>query len=155
MKLKNRRHAKILEIINDNNIETQDELTLFLNAAGFKATQATVSRDIKELQLVKILTKENVYRYEQRDKASSGNNVLSAKSQAVIREGIMNVRVAQNIVVVKCYTGMAQAVCASIDTLDRTNIVGTLAGDDTIFIVATDNDTALEVVSEINSITAG
>ena len=152
MKLKSRRHAKILEIINDNNIETQDELTLFLNAAGFKAT---VSRDVKELHLVKILTKDNVYRYEQRDKAVSGGSVLSAKSQAVMREGIMNVRVAQNIVVVKCYTGMAQAVCASIDALDRTNIVGSLAGDDTIFLVATDNDRALDIVSEINAITAG
>ena len=140
MKLKSRRHAKILEIINDNNIETQDELTLFLNAAGFKATQATVSRDIKELHLVKILTKDNVYRYEQRDKAVSGGSVLSAKSQAVV---------------VKCYTGMAQAVCASIDALDRTNIVGSLAGDDTIFLVATDNDRALDIVSEINAITAG
>ena len=96
-----------------------------------------------------------VYRYEQRDKAVSGGSVLSAKSQAVMREGIMNVRVAQNIVVVKCYTGMAQAVCASIDALDRTNIVGSLAGDDTIFLVATDNDRALDIVSEINAITAG
>ena len=149
------RQNKILELIEKYEIETQDKLVSMLRDFGYEVTQATISRDIKELHLVKILTKDNVYRYEQRDKAVSGGSVLSAKSQAVMREGIMNVRVAQNIVVVKCYTGMAQAVCASIDALDRTNIVGSLAGDDTIFLVATDNDRALDIVSEINAITAG
>ena len=153
--MKSKRHVKILELIRKYEIETQEELGVQLQKRGYRVTQATISRDIKELHLVKILTKDNVYRYEQRDKAVSGGSVLSAKSQAVMREGIMNVRVAQNIVVVKCYTGMAQAVCASIDALDRTNIVGSLAGDDTIFLVATDNDRALDIVSEINAITAG
>lgn len=152
MKLKNRRHAKILEIINDNNIETQDELTLFLNAAGFKATQATVSRDIKELHLVKILTKDNIYKYEQREKAAVSSKAISAKSQAMMREGIVGISPAQNLVVVKCYVGMAQAVCAAIDSFDHEIIVGSIAGDDTIFLATVDNEAALELVTEIKTI---
>ena len=132
MKVKNRRHAKILELIGDNNIETQDELTLFLNASGFKTTQATVSRDIKELHLVKILTKDNVYRYEQRDKASAATPHITAKSQGIMRDSIISLRTAQNLIVVKCYAGMAQAACAAIDTLGNEMIIGTIAGDDTI-----------------------
>lgn len=152
MKVKNRRHAKILELIKDNNIETQDELTLFLNASGFKTTQATVSRDIKELHLVKILTKDNVYRYEQREKAGTAVPHITAKSQGIMRDSIISLRTAQNLIVVKCYSGMAQAACAAVDALDNEMIIGTIAGDDTILLVASDNASAETVKNDITSI---
>ena len=112
--MKTRRHAKILELIKEHDIDTQDELLRYLRDSGFDVTQATVSRDIKELRLVKTLSRAGKYRY------STGSENISA---------------AQNMLVIRCMTGMAQAVCASLDSMHWPGFVGTLAGDDTIFIV--------------------
>ena len=129
MKHKNRRQEKILEIIKDNNIETQDELTMYLNASGYKATQATVSRDIRELHLVKVMTKENGYRYEQRG-AEEEDREISSKARNLLRDSVLSVRRS---------VGMAQAACTAIDSVENEVIVGSLAGDDTIFLATEDN----------------
>lgn len=152
MKLKNKRHAKILELIRDNDIETQEDLALYLNAAGFKTTQATVSRDIKELHLVKILTKDNIYKYEQREKAAGTTRAISLKSQGIMKDSIINVIPAGNLVVVKCYPGMAQGACAAIDSMNKGSIIGSIAGDDNIFLATSSNDIAEQLVNEINKI---
>lgn len=149
MKQKNRRHSKIIDIIRNEHIETQDELTEKLNQAGFAATQATVSRDIKELQLVKTLTSDNRYRYTIPSKTTSSQPLLPSKFFGIIREGIISAEQAQNIVVVKCYSGMAQGVCAAIDSLEREDVVGSIAGDDTIFLAAHDSVAAKKIVDNI------
>lgn len=152
MKYKEKRHARILEIIKTTPVETQDELTDLLIRSGFQTTQATVSRDIKELHLFKTLTKENRYKYEQASSQSAVKRPLPIKFHGIMRDSIISVDYAMNIVVVKCYSGMAQGACAAIDTLDKSEIVGTIAGDDTIFIAARTVDSAKAVVTNISEI---
>lgn len=152
MKLKNKRHAKILELVRDNDIETQDELALYLNAAGYKTTQATVSRDIKELHLVKILTKDNVYKYEQRDRAAGTDHEISLKSQGIMRDSIISVAPAGTLLVVKCFPGMAQGACAAIDSMNKSSIVGSIAGEDNIFLATTSEDAAAQLAGEFKAI---
>lgn len=129
--MKSGRHAKILEIISEFSIETQDELLNRLKEAGYKATQATISRDIKDLRLVKTLGAEGKYRYVTATEKSAVNR---SGFEAMFTSSVKSVDFAQNIVVVKTYSGMANAVCASLDSTDHSAVVGTIAGDDTIFI---------------------
>lgn len=152
MKFKERRHARILEIIKTTPVETQDELTELLIQSGFQTTQATVSRDIKELHLTKSLTKENKYRYECPEVQAESKKPLSSKFYGIMRDSILSVDNAMNLVVVKCYAGMAQGACAAIDTLDNGEIVGTIAGDDTIFIAAKSVEIAKSIVENIKKI---
>lgn len=152
MKLKEKRHARILEIIKTTPVETQDELTDLLIKSGFQTTQATVSRDIKELHLYKTLTKENKYRYECSEPQQETKKPLSVKFHGIMRDSIISVDNAMNLVVVKCYPGMAQGACAAIDTLDHGEIVGTIAGDDTIFIASKSVEIAKSIVENIKSI---
>lgn len=152
MKYKEKRHARILEIIKSTPVETQDELTELLIQSGFQTTQATVSRDIKELHLYKTLTKENKYRYECSDSQVDGKKPMPSKTYSIMRDSIVSVDNAMNLVVVKCFAGMAQGACAAIDTLDNGEIVGTIAGDDTIFIAAKSIDIAKSIVDNITNI---
>lgn len=152
MKLKEKRHARILEIIKTTPVETQDELTELLIRSGFQTTQATVSRDIKELHLYKSLTKENKYRYEYTEAVPDSKRSLSGKFYGIMRDSIISVDNAMNLVIVKCYPGMAQGACAAIDTLDNGEIVGTIAGDDTIFIASRSVDIAISIVENIKGI---
>lgn len=152
MKFKEKRHARILEIIKEKEVETQDELTELLIQSGFQTTQATVSRDIKELHLYKTLTKDNKYRYECSDVRNDFRKSNSGKFYGIMRDSITSVDNAMNLVVVKCYPGMAQGACAAIDTLDNGEIVGTIAGDDTIFIAAKTVEAARSIVENINNI---
>lgn len=152
MKYKEKRHARILEIIKSTPVETQDELTELLIQSGFQTTQATVSRDIKELHLYKTLTKENKYRYECSDSQGDGKKPMPSKTYSIMRDSIVSVDNAMNLVVVKCFAGMAQGACAAIDTLDNGEIVGTIAGDDTIFIAAKSIDIARSIVDNITNI---
>lgn len=147
MKLKNKRHIKILELIKAYDIDTQEALTEYLSAAGFDVTQATVSRDIRELHLLKVQT-ESGYRYEQRETVSHDTG-LPGGVYNFVRENIVSVRLAQNIVVIKCYPGMADAVCASIDSEEKKYVVGSIAGDDTIFLAAEDNSSAEKLKKDI------
>jgi transcriptional regulator of arginine metabolism len=130
--LKRKRHALILELIQQYEITTQDELLAKLRENGFEVTQATVSRDIKELRLVKAMSPSGQYRYMAG--AAQGDEYL-AKFYTIFSGSVISVDYAGNTCVVKCYAGMAQAACAAIDAMHFEGIVGTLAGDDTIFVL--------------------
>ena len=145
--MKARRHAKILELINSTPIETQDELLNLLGQSGFPVTQATVSRDIKELRLVKTLTIDGKYHYTTHTAPPS--NEMTGKFMLIFAEAVKEIDSAGNMVVIKCLTGMANAACAAIDTLHWSGVVGTLAGDDTIFMVMRDDHNARELVTQL------
>lgn len=147
--MKSDRHAEILKIIENNSIETQDELLGKLKAAGFKATQATISRDIKDLRLVKALGNDGRYRYIA---AEPPGTDVRKNLGALLNSSMISMETAQNIVVIKTLGGMANAVCASIDAREYRAIVGTIAGDDTIFIACRDSSLAAELVSEFKKL---
>ena len=130
--MKLRRHEAIIDLVNNQDINTQEELMENLQKQGFKVTQATVSRDIKELRIFKALGKDGKYRY-----STGGRNALDKTSgfESLFASSVEEVDSAENIVVIKTLTGMAQAVCMSLDNIDFENIVGTIAGDDTIFVL--------------------
>ena len=134
------RHNKILEIINENDIETQEELANFLNNEGYNVTQATVSRDIKEMKLTKMSVNG-------RQKYVAFKNVetdLNNKYKRVLKDGFSSMDMAQNILVIKTVSGMAMAVAAALDAMEWNEIVGTIAGDDTIMCaIRTVEDTKL------------
>ena len=130
--MKRKRHALILELIQQYEITTQDELLAKLRENGFEVTQATVSRDIKELRLVKAMSPSGQYRYMAG--AAQGDEYL-AKFYTIFSGSVISVDYAGNTCVVKCYAGMAQAACAAIDAMHFEGIVGTLAGDVTIFVL--------------------
>lgn len=147
--MKTRRHAKILELIKEHDIDTQDELLRHLRESGFDVTQATVSRDIKELRLVKTLSRTGNYKY------STGNEStgdMSSKFYSLFSDSVISVEAAQNIVVIKCITGMAQAVCASMDAVYWQGFVGTLAGEDTIFVVCRSEAIAQDTQGEFRKL---
>ena len=147
--MKTRRHAKILELIKEYDIDTQDELLIHLRESGFDVTQATVSRDIKELRLVKTLSRTGNYKYS--TGGDSGND-MSSKFYSLFSDSVLSVEAAQNMIVVKTLNGMAQAVCAAMDAAYPQHFVGTLAGEDTIFIVCRDLDTAVESQDEFRKL---
>lgn len=143
--MKYERHNKILEIITDNEIETQDELIGRLKQSGYEVTQATVSRDIKELRLIKAATEHGTYKYvvsspddAQKDEQLKNDQRITAKYRKIIAETVIEVDCAQNLTVAKTLSGMAQAAAAALDGLEWQDIVGSIAGDDTILIVARD-----------------
>ncbi len=144
--MKTRRHAKILEIINNNSVETQEELQSLLREAGYNVTQATVSRDIKELRLIKTPDAAGGYHYST---ARDGGEHISARFHSIFADSVVNVQYAQNIVVVHCLTGMAQAACAAMDSLHWKQVIGTLAGDDTFICVVTSERDAEDLVLEL------
>ena len=147
--MKNDRQNQLLQIISEEIIETQEQLLERLQAKGIKSTQATISRDIKELSLVKSVTEDGKYKYTTSRKKQNDN--LEKKFRSVFVESVMLVDYAQNTVVVKCHTGMANAACAALDTMGLPGIVGTLAGDDTIFVLMRTEDLAHEITEEIRS----
>ena len=140
--MKNNRQSKILEIISAENIETQEQLLSRLQDYGITSTQATISRDIKQMHLIKEPVGHGVYKY-----AVSGNRTklnFAEKLRTIFRESITSVESAQNIVVVKTMPGLASAACAAMDSMDFSVVVGSLAGDDTAFIVMRDTASAEE-----------
>ncbi len=147
MKLK--RQASILEIIRRQPVDTQEELQRLLKDEGFHVTQATVSRDIKEMRLIKILDSDGRYRYsvERRE-----GTQISSKFHSLFADAVTNVNYASNIVVIKCLNGMAQAVCAAMDSLHWEGLIGTLAGDDTFIGIATTEARAAELTEELNKL---
>ena len=128
---KNIRQEKILEIISNYNISTQEQLMMKLLESGFDVTQATVSRDIKAMNLIKIQDNSGQYRYT----APKKDNEQQEKYDAILGHAVIDADYAMNITVIHCYPGMANAACASIDNIHFQNSVGTIAGDDTIFIL--------------------
>lgn len=147
--MKKGRHEAILSLIKKENIGTQDELMQRLNEMGYKVTQATVSRDIKALKLVKTPFEAGQYRYTV---SSSEGEDHSGKYYSILSHSVTDVNFAGNMVVVKCFSGMAQAACAALDSLMIDKIVGTLAGDDTIFALCRDELNAREFKDYIEKI---
>ena len=145
--MKNDRQAKILEIITSENIETQEQLLNRLQEMGINSTQATISRDIKQMHLIKEPMGQGMYRY-----AVSGNRTklnFAERLRTIFREGITSIDSAQNIVVLKTMPGLASAACAAMDSMEFPFMVGSLAGDDTVFIIMRDNESAAEFCKEI------
>lgn len=142
------RQSKIIELIHRYNIETQEELSDLLREAGFKVTQATISRDIRDLKLTKI-TENGKPKYKVLNQA---DNDLTHKYIETLRNGFIFMDIAQNIIVIKTFSGMAMAVAASIDSMDITGIVGCIAGDDTIMCVVRTEEEAPSVMDNLNKL---
>ncbi len=147
--MKVKRQAKILEIIQRQPVDTQEELQNLLKTEGFHVTQATVSRDIKEMRLIKMLDPNGRYRYsvERREGMQ-----ISSKFHSLFADAVLTVQFAGNIVVIKCLNGMAQAVCAAMDALHWDGLIGTLAGDDTFIGVAVSEQKAMELTEELKKL---
>jgi len=150
--MKYNRHAKILELIENYDIVTQDELVEKLKSDGFEVTQATISRDIKELRLVKVMTPEGKAKYAT---MNNDTGVLSEKLLTVLRGGYVTSDYANNILVVKTLPGMASAVASTIDSLGWAEIVGTIAGDDTIMVITRAERIAEELQDRFNQLLKG
>ncbi|MBO4406180.1 MAG: arginine repressor [Clostridia bacterium] len=131
--MKFKRHNTILRLITENDIETQQQLAEMLVAEGFPATQATVSRDIKELNIIKVHDHDEHYKYAVAK--TENQNSDSSKLHTIFRESVVSIDYAVNTVVIRTLIGTASAAAAAIDSMHLPNIVGTLAGDDTIFVV--------------------
>jgi transcriptional regulator of arginine metabolism len=144
--LKSKRHNKILQIINEIDIETQEELAEELKEANFDVTQATVSRDIKTLKLVKIQSASGNYKYVAPNKESKD---INTKLASILRNAAVSVENVDKFVVVKTLTGSAMAVAEAIDTLFDTEVAGTIAGDNTIFILVRTLEKAEELVDKV------
>ena len=147
--MKAKRHAKILELISKREIDTQEELLKALRESQFNVTQATVSRDIKELRLIKALSPDGNYRYTAPGKQE--NKSLRDKYVSILSDSILTIDYAGNTGVVKCNVGMAQAACAAIDGMEWDTLVGTLAGDDTIFILMRTEKDAKEFAARLHA----
>ena len=150
--MKTQRQAKIMEIISSKDIETQEQLLEALQSSGFKSTQATISRDIKELRIVKELTSLGTYRYTASAKEVGGT--FSARLNTIFKECITSYDYAQNMVVIKTMPGLASAACSAIDAMNMSVVVGTLAGDDTAFVVMRDSNAAAAFCAEIQKLLA-
>lgn len=144
--MKNVRQAKILELIKEHRFDTQEDLQAKLKECGFNVTQATVSRDIRELGIIKSVGEDGIYKYragKDRERVE-----ISGKYALILRQAVSSVACANNLIVIKTYTGMGSAVGAAVDAMDLVGIIGSLAGDDTVLLIASDNASAA-IVSEI------
>lgn len=143
------RHAKIVDLINQYDVETQEELAELLNREGFKVTQATVSRDIRELKLTKISLNGGKQKYSVLQAESAGMN---EKYLRILKDGFLGMEMAQNILVIKTVSGMAMAVAAALDAMHWQEIAGCIAGDDTIMCAIRSVDDTLIVMDKIRKI---
>lgn len=147
--MKSKRHNKILEIINNSDIETQEELAEALKLSGYDVTQATVSRDIKLLKLIKMQGENGKYKYiasskEERD--------INDKLYSILKNAAISVEKVDKFVVVKTLTGAASAVAEAIDSLYTSDVAGTIAGDNTIFVLVRTDEKALELIAKVRKI---
>ena len=140
------RHAKILEIISSKEIETQEELCEALERENIVVTQATISRDIRDLRLFKVAGVEKKYRYAYINESESD---ISPKMRSLFRDCVLSVKAAQNLVVIKTLIGNGANAGAVVDKLNHDEVVGSVAGDDTLLVVCHDNESALTVVEKI------
>ncbi len=146
--MKETRQRMIVEIISRKDVETQYQLLEELTAAGISCTQATVSRDIKELRLVKELTPAGTYRYATPGTELPGH---ADRLQTIFRKSVISFDTARNIVVLKTLPGLASAACSAIDGMHEPSLVGSLAGDDTALIVMRDDESALRFCAQLRS----
>ena len=147
--MKTIRQVAILDIIEKKDVETQEDLANELRDRGIKVTQATVSRDIKELRLVKILTPAGVYKYATADKAENG---LAERFIRMLAESVLSVASSNNLVVVKTLSGSANVAAEALDSLHWPEILGTLAGDNTILLIISSNEEVPGVVARIKDL---
>ena len=148
--MKTQRQSKILEIVTTRDVETQEQLLQELHDAGFCSTQATISRDIKELRIVKELTSFGRYRYTTSAKEVSGT--FSSRLNTIFRECVTGFDYAQNSVVIHTLPGLASAAGSAVDAMNMSFVLGTLAGDDTVMIVMRDTNAAAAFCSEIKNL---
>lgn len=151
--MKKGRQEKIIELITKYEINTQDDLIDMLNVEGYKVTQATVSRDIRDLDLVKVATPGGSYKYVVSRMSKNGVGGVSLLRNPIV-ETVISITCAQNIVVFRTTPGMAGAVATFIDRMPDNNILGSVAGDDTIIVVTPDNDAALATAEKFKSVIA-
>lgn len=147
--MKNDRQSMILEIISQENIETQEQLLIRLQERGISSTQATISRDIKQMHLIKEPVGHGVYKYAVSVNRTKLN--FAEKLRTIFRESITNISYAQNIVVLKTMPGLASAACSALDNMDIAYMVGSLAGDDTAFLVMEDAESAMAFCEELRA----
>lgn len=145
--MKSERQNKILQLIKENVVETQEEILSYLREHGYDVTQATVSRDIRRLQLVKVQTADGHYRYAPAARAHTREG--TAGLHAIVSQTVQKVDYANNLIVIKCFVGMANAACAVLDSMDYKEIVGTLSGDDTILVVVHSEEQAAKLTREL------
>ncbi|MDD2480842.1 MAG: arginine repressor [Lutispora sp.] len=143
------RHAKILEIIEDNTIETQEELAELLKKNGINVTQATVSRDIKELRLIKVLAEDGRYKYSA---MKEQDNMLNERLYKVFAETVLTIDYTGNIIVIKTFSGAANAAAEALDAFDLKEIVGTVAGDNTIFVLVRNQENVIPVIERFKKL---
>ena len=143
------RHAKIIDLISRNDVETQEELADLLNGEGFRVTQATVSRDIRELKLTKISLNDGRQKYAVMQ--ASGEN-MNEKYLRILKDGFLSMDMAQNLLVVKTVSGMAMAVAASIDAMQWPEVAGCIAGDDTIMCAIRSVDDTVAVMNRLKKL---
>ncbi|MGN0484518.1 MAG: arginine repressor [Lachnospiraceae bacterium] len=150
--MKSKRQVKILELIRKNNIETQEELSAKLMQEGFHVTQATVSRDIRELKLTKVSTSNGRQKYVALNETAED---MVEKYKRIFRDGFISMDMAQNILVIRTVSGMAMAVAAALDAMDCDEIVGSIAGDDTIMCAVWSVDDTLRLMRKLRKILDG
>lgn len=146
--MKRQRQEKMLKIILEQDIHTQEGLAEALSQAGFLSTQATISRDIRELGLTKEVSPNGIYRYVAKPK-TAGTSAHVNRLKAIFKESVSDVQLAQNLVVIKTFPGLASAAGAAVDSMEYPGLVGTLAGDDTVFLAMQDIQTAQRFCEEI------
>ena len=149
--MKVNRHAKIVELINKYQIETQEELAERLNQVGFHVTQATVSRDIRDLKLTKVPAENGKQKYAVLE---SGDTAMGEKYIRILRDGFVSMDMAQNILVIKTVSGMAMAVGAALDAMKWTELVGCIAGDDTVMCAVRSVDDTILLMEKIKKLLA-
>ena len=147
--MKTKRQSKILELIRKNDIETQEELLAYLIKDGYAVTQATVSRDIREMKLTKVSVNGGKQKYTTLNDTTED---LSEKYVRVLRDGFVSMDMAQNILVIKTVSGMAGAVCASLDAMNIHEIVGSIAGDDTIMCAIRTTEDTVAIMKRLRKI---
>lgn len=146
--MKTKRQKAILDLITKNEVKTQEELQEMLKTSGYTITQATISRDIRELGLVKITTASGEYKYS--PNAAKEKESISGKFSSILVQAAHSIDYAKNLVVVKTYTGMGSAAGAAVDSMELPGVVGSLAGDDTLLIITRDDETAERICDSIS-----
>lgn len=148
--MKKKRHELILNYIRNNNVSRQEEIIKMLLENGFNVTQATISRDIKELKIIKEHFGKNDIRYAVSEKIDNDDNY-----KMIFKRSAISADAAMNIIVVKCYSGTANAACIALDSMNLSGLVGTIAGDDTIFVACKDVSSTTNIINTINTLLKG
>lgn len=148
--MKKKRHELILNYIKNNNVSRQEEIIKMLLENGFNVTQATISRDIKELKIIKEHFGKNDIRYAVSEKIDNDDNY-----KMIFKRSAISADAAMNIIVVKCYSGTANAACIALDSMNLPGLVGTIAGDDTIFVACKDVSATTNIINTINTLLKG